>query len=111
MPVRRRPRASARKAARRPDGYAARTVTVKLKAPFEEWVAECRADFPLRVFQDLNSGDIDRVLPALDRIVLEHNFPDETGELATALADVDPPDAVTLLVEGLSEEVGKLPPR
>lgn len=99
------------KAARRPEAFAPRTVTVTLKEPFEEWVATCRVDFPLRVFQDMNSGDVDRVLPALDRIVLDHNFPDESGEVATSMADVDPADAVTLLVEGLTEAAGKLPPR
>lgn len=99
------------KAAKVPKGYETRTVNVTLDAPFEEWVAVCRADVPLRVFQDLNSTDFDRVLPALDRMVVSHNFPGEDGQVAATMAEVYPTDAVNLLVKGIGEEIGKLPPR
>jgi hypothetical protein len=97
-----------KRAAARP---ATRTVTITLKAPFEGWEAICRADFPLRVMADLSSENLDRVGAALDRIVMDHNFPDGADELATSMLDVDPFEGVSALAEGLSEALGKLPPR
>jgi len=88
-----------------------RTVKVRLEPPFEGWEAEVKANFKAKYWADLNNGDPDRILPALDRIVISHNFLDEeTGEPAEKLEDVDL-DALTALITRFGEEVAKLPPR
>jgi hypothetical protein len=97
-----------RKAAARPEQ---RTVKVILAAPYEGWEATARAGFKARHWADLSSSDPDRILPVLSAIILEHNFPDEeTGELAETIGDVDL-DGLLAFINGLTEELGKLPPR
>lgn len=90
-----------------------RTVEILLNGggPFDGWAATCRADFPSRWIRDLESGDIDRMMGAMDKIVLDHNFPDEEGELAQTMADVDPWTGLVAVMGELTAAIGRLPPR
>lgn len=98
----------ARKAGKRPER---RQIHVELEAPFEGWEATCVVDFPLRVLADLESDQVIRMGAGLDKIVVEHNFPDADDKIATSMLDVEPYEAVVALVTKFSAELGKLPPR
>lgn len=101
-------RLSQRVAARPP----ARTVHVAIDdGAFAGWEATARADFPARLLVDLESGSAAKVLGVLEAIVIEHNFPDETGELAATLGDVEPFDGIMVVSGKLLEAIGRLPPR
>jgi hypothetical protein len=98
-----------RKAAKKPP---TRTVEVKItEGDFAGWEATARADFPARVLADLQSQDIERIMRALDTIILTHNFPDTDGELATAMADVDPYEGLMKIGGEVFDALGKLPNR
>lgn len=97
---------------RRPAGRPApRTVEVTGSGDFAEWACTARADFPARVLADLQSGSIDRIMAALDVIVVEHNFPDSAGELAEHMTDVDPYRGLLAIAGAVFDAIGKLPSR
>jgi len=90
----------------------ARTVTVSITTgDFAGWEATARADFPARVMADLQSDSIERIIGALDVVIVEHNFPDEYDELATAMLDVDPYEGLLAVSGKLFDAIGKLPNR
>lgn len=98
-----------RKPARRP---APRVVTVAIsEGDFAGWEATARADFPARVLADLQSESIERIMNALDAIIVTHNFPDASDELASTMADVDPYDGLLKIAAEIFEALGKLPNR
>lgn len=100
---------SKRKAARRPPP---RTVSVTIEdGDFAGWSATARADFPARLVADLESGRIDAVLAVLERIITDHNMPDEAGEIAEHLADVDPYAGLLAVSNALGDAIGQLPNR
>jgi hypothetical protein len=102
-------RALKRKPASQP---ARRTVTVALHGEYEGWECVARADFKAKRIIDLNSGDYDRVISALDGIILTHNFPDaeEADTIAASMADVEL-DAVGEVIEAIFDAIKQLPPR
>ena len=88
-----------------------RTVEVSLAAPFEGWKATMKAEgVPARVFIDLQSGNVERAMHAVERLILDHNFLTETGEEAESVLDA-PMDALTDTISKWSEAVSALPPR
>ena len=88
-----------------------RTVEVNLPAPFDGWTATMRAEgVPARVFIELQSGNVERSMKAVDRLVVNHNFLDETGEPAATVLDA-PMDALTDAIGKWSDAVAALPPR
>lgn len=96
-------------AAKRP---AARTVSVQITTgEFAGWEATAKADFPAGILSDLQSGDIERLIRALDRIVVDHNFPNSSDEVAESLADVDPYEGLIVVATQLFEKIGSLPSR
>jgi hypothetical protein len=97
-----------RKAASRP---AARTVEVHGTGEFAEWEGTAKADFPASVLADLQSESIERIMQALDVIVIDHNFPDADGDVAEVMADVDPYDGLLMISGQIFEAIGKLPNR
>lgn len=97
-----------RKPAKQP---ARRTVTVTLAGEFEEWAFTARADFRAKVIADLQSGDMDRIIRALDSVLVDYNFPDaDTGELADGMGNVDT-EGLGAVLDGLFDAIGKLPNR
>ena len=98
-----------RAVAKRP---AARVAEITVKAgPYAGWWAKIRADFPARILAEFNSGDIDRVLAAFASLVVEHNLPDSSGELATDLMDVDPYGGLVAIAAEVADAIAALPPR
>lgn len=88
-----------------------RTVDVKLSAPFEGWAATMKAEgVPARVFIELQSGNVERAMNALKRLVVSHNFLTDDGEPAADVLDA-PMDALTDSITKWSEAVAALPPR
>jgi len=92
---------------------APRTVDVSLNgdSPYSGWSATVRADFPARVLADLQSGNVERILRALDVIVVSHNFPNADGELAESMADVDPYTGLFAVAGQALNAIGSLPNR
>lgn len=97
-----------RKAAKRP---APRTVSVTLTGTYAGWSATARADFPVSYLTELQSGEIARIMPILDRVILEHNMPNADDEIASTMADVDPYDGMTTMAAAIFDAIGKLPNR
>lgn len=88
-----------------------RTVEIALSAPFDGWAATMKAEgVPARILIDLQSGNAERAMNAIDRLITKHNFLTEDGEPASSIID-SPMDALTQTVEKWSEAVSALPPR
>jgi hypothetical protein len=88
-----------------------RTVEVVLPAPFEGWVATMRAEgVPARIFIELQSGNVERSMKAVERLIVSHNFLDEAGDPAESVLDA-PMDALTEAISKWSDAVAALPPR
>jgi hypothetical protein len=88
-----------------------RTVDIVLSAPFDGWTATMRAEgVPARVFIELQSGSVERAMNAVERLIVKHNFLDETGAPAAAVLDA-PMDALTDAIGKWSDAVAALPPR
>ena len=88
-----------------------RSVEVQLDEPFKGWTAKMRAEgISARVFIDLQSGSVERSMVALGKLVVSHNFLDESGNPAESILDA-PMDALTQSVVKWSDAVASLPPR
>ena len=88
-----------------------RTVEVTLGAPFDGWKATMKAEgVPARVFIDLQSGNVERAMHAVEKLVVAHNFLTDTGESADSVLDA-PMDALTATITKWSDAVAALPPR
>lgn len=98
-----------KRAAKRP---APRTVTVTVsEGDFSGWSATARADFPARLVAGLESGRIAEVLEVLEKIIVDHNMPDEHGNVAEHLIDVDPYAGLLAVSNAIGEAIGQLPNR
>jgi hypothetical protein len=103
------PRQIKRKAAKRP---AHRTILVTItEGDYEGWEATARVDFPLTVLEDLESGNVTRLVHALDVILVDHNFPNEHDEIAASMAEVDPYDGLMVVANRVFQAIAKLPNR
>jgi hypothetical protein len=88
-----------------------RTVEVRLAAPYEGWTATMKAEgVPARVFIELQSGNVERAMNALKRLVVSHNFLTDDGAPAEDVLDA-PMDAITDAITKWSDAVAALPPR
>lgn len=88
-----------------------RTVDIALSSPFDGWTATMKADgIPARIFIELQSGSVERSLSAVERLIVKHNFLDESGAPATSVLDA-PMDALSDAISKWSEAVAALPPR
>lgn len=94
-----------------PQKPAARTIRYDLKAPYEGFYVEARADFPARTLADLSSGDFAKAMTAFDKLVVSHNLTDADDQVVKSVMDADPYELVTKAMEGWVEALGKLPPR
>jgi hypothetical protein len=101
-------RAQAQRAASLPP---LRSFTLHGAGPFAGWEAEARADFPASVLANLQSGDIGRIMEALDSIIISHNFPDSADQLAATMAEVDPYDGAIHMAGIIFDWINKLPNR
>jgi hypothetical protein len=95
-----------RKPARRPEP---RTVDIKLDGELGGWEFTAKVDFPAKWLTDLGT-DLGAVVAVLDRIVIDHNFPGEDGELAESMGDVDA-TSLGQVTAALQRAMGTLPNR
>jgi hypothetical protein len=102
------PRQIKRRAAKRPEP---RTVHVVLTGEFEGWEATARADFPAKLLEAFESGRIAPILDALESIIIDHNMPDQNGDIAEHLADVDPYAGLLAVSTAIGDAVSQLPNR
>ena len=93
-------------------GVARRTATFGMPAPYDGWEATVYADFKAGTVADLTSGELDRVLRALDKVVISHNFPDADDDtiIAASFSDIDM-DALNVVVDAMLDAIAKLPKR
>lgn len=89
----------------------ARTIRYDLKAPYEGFYIEAKADFPARTLADLTSGEFAKAMAAFDKLVVSHNLTDTENQPVKSIMDADPYEMVTKGMEGWVEALGKLPPR
>lgn len=88
-----------------------RTVEVSLSAPFDGWKATLRAEgVAARIFIELQSGNVERSLKAVEHLIVSHNFLTEDGATAKSVLDA-PMDALTDTITKWSDAVAALPPR
>lgn len=104
----RRKAGAARRAGVRP---APRTVEVAGTGDWATWSCTARADFPARVLELLEKMDLPGIVAAMDLIVVDHNFPDSLGAVATSMADVDPYQGTLHMAGRILDAIGKLPNR
>lgn len=98
-----------KRAAKRPP---TRTVEVGIaEGDFAGWQATFRVDFPARLLEEFESGSAQRVIAALQKLVIEHNFPDVDGEVAATLIDVDPYTGLVAIADAYMDALRALPPR
>lgn len=89
-----------------------RTVVVSIEdGDFAGWEATARADFPAKILADFDSGKVERIIRALDLIIVDHNFPNAEDEIAAGMGDVDPYAGLVLVAERIFDAIGKLPNR
>lgn len=89
-----------------------RTVDVEIAdGAYQGWAATIYADFSVRTLAELQSGQLDRIVPAFAKIVVSHNFPDESGAIAAELVDVDPYDGLLRVAAEAFKTIERLPPR
>jgi hypothetical protein len=91
-----------------------RTVHCRIEVGgFAGWEWTAHADFKAKVYAELQSGSIERIIAVLDeKVIIEHNFPDfEDPDLtAASLGDVDV-GALNVIVDRTFDAIGKLPSR
>jgi hypothetical protein len=85
-----------------------RTAEVVLDGDYEGWRAVVRTNHRFGVLLDMESGDTERVVAALAKIVLEWNFVDEEGEPLPQPADGGIGQCDADALKRLMEQVGAL---
>jgi hypothetical protein len=90
----------------------ARTVEIAIEdGPYAGWRATIRLDFPTRLLIGFQSGVLSEILASLELIVIDHNFPDENGERAASLVDVDPFAGLLAIANEIGTALAAVPNR
>lgn len=90
-----------------------RTVHVVVaEGDYAGWECTAYADFKARLYADMQSDDLGRILGVLDKVIISHNFPDEDdpGILAASMGDVDN-EALKFMAGEVFDAISKLPNR
>jgi hypothetical protein len=91
-----------------------KTNELKLTGEWEGWDCTVRTNPPISVFADIASGDFDRIVRGIAKIITKWNFVDENGELfgPPTLDTVNelPVELITAVANGYVGELTKLPP-
>lgn len=89
----------------------ARTVEVILDGEFNGWKATMKADgISARVFIELSSGNVERQMVSLGKLVISHDFQDGDGNRVDDILDA-PMESLGALIGKWGEAVAALPPR
>ena len=92
-----------------------RTREIALTEEWDGWKFTARMNPPLGVFFDITSGDLQRIVTGIARVVLAWNFVDENGEkLPPPTFDIIAANVTSDLLTEMSnawvEEMSKVPP-
>lgn len=68
---------------------AAKTVRIELDGEYAGWHAEMRANVSMNEVVEVQSENLPRIVAALKRVVVTHNFKTVDGQTATDLGDAD----------------------
>ena len=68
---------------------AVKTVRIELEGEYAGWYAEMRSNVSMNEVVEVQSEKIPRIVAALKRIVISHNFKTVDGEAAADLGDAD----------------------
>jgi hypothetical protein len=86
-----------------------KTIEIKLGEPHAGVVATMKArGISARIFIELSSGDVERQMEALARLVVSHNLKDEEGKPLEDILEADL-DILSALIGRWGEEVAGLP--
>ena len=84
-----------------------RTATVEFDGDYAGWEATIRTNIPVRILEDMRSGETDRIETAVAEIVKSWNFVDEQGEplgiKPESIGEL-PIDLLTALIEGVRDK-------
>ena len=87
---------------------------LKLTGEWEGWECTVRTNPPISVFADIASGDFDRIVKGVSKIIVKWNFVDENGEPfgPPTLETVNelPVELITVVANSYVGELTKLPP-
>jgi hypothetical protein len=92
-----------------------RTREIQLKAPWDGWSFTARMNPPVRVFEDISSGDFARIVDGMALIITAWNWVDEAGEPIPApsreiISSNCPIDLLTAAANGWVQEMTAVPP-
>lgn len=85
-----------------------KTIEIKLGEPHEGVVATMRSrGISARIYIELSSGDVERQMEALARLVVSHNLKDDEGKPLEDILDADL-EILSALIARWGEEVAGL---
>ena len=91
-----------------------KTKELALTGEWVDWKCTVRTNPPISIFGDISSGDFERIVRALSKIILDWNFVDENGEPLpkpdVATINEVPLELITVIANRYVEELTKLPP-
>jgi len=92
-----------------------RTREVQLKDPWLGWNFTARMNPPVRVFEDIASGEFARIVDGMASVITAWNWVDEAGEPLpppdrAVISTNIPIDLLTAAANGWVEEMTKVPP-
>ena len=91
-----------------------KTTELKLTGEWEGWDCTVRTNPPVSVFADIASGDFDRIVSGIAKIIRKWNFVDEEGiafaEPSLATVGELPIELITVVANSYVSELTKLPP-
>jgi hypothetical protein len=68
---------------------AVKTVRIELEGEYAGWYAEMRANVSMNEVVEVQSENLPRIVAALKRVVVSHNFKSVDGSAATDMGDAD----------------------
>lgn len=92
-----------------------RTRDIAMKTPWEGWNFSARMNPPVRVFEDIASGDFARIIDGMTTVILSWNWVDENGEplpdpSRVIIANNIPIDLLTSAANAWVAEMTNVPP-
>jgi len=90
-----------------------KTTEIPLKDAYEGWKFTARTNPPIKAFGHIASGNFERIVTGLSKIIIKWNFVDEEGKpLSEPTEDTIgdcPLDLITMVSQEYMEEITKLP--
>ena len=92
-----------------------RTREIVMKPPWDGWTFDARMNPPVRVFEDIASGDFARIIDGMTTVILSWNWVDEEGAALPSptrvvIANNVPFDLLTAAAYAWVGEMTNVPP-